>query len=510
MRCGGAAFVLSAVCAAWLPGAGQSAPPIVLTAPLPVPSPPPPPPPPPLSPNEQNAASPAPKTPYRITGTVVSANDLTPMAHVGVGIEADKPCSAQGPPRHPAVTGADGRFSIAVPCAGTWRVTARGADLPAQRYEAHGECSTGVVLTPAAPTFEVTFAVAAAGSIFGFVTDEGGESVRNGRVLLFEADLAGSLPVDRPQTESPQPAGGTRRRYAAATTDDRGLYEFANVRPGAWVVAVDTTPWYAAAVRRSQVNGAGQSAPPLEPELDVAYPLTYFPGTADAGAASRIALASGAREEADVRLTPVPSIHLRIPSAAAGVRRLGPPTLERVTPFGDIPFRTNLVSDMSDGALEIAGLAPSTYLVGDSPFGRTRNSDSGDEPQPKVLTLGPDAPHTVDLSTAVARATPSAAKAPGAVSGVVSFQSRPDAGAMILLMAAGSAMAAPLRAQSNTDGSFVLAQVPPGSWILVAVDHGWSSSDRDPDAVAQYRAHGTPVFVAAGAEAHQNVTAIAP
>ena len=428
---------------------------------------------------------------------MVSATDLTPLAHVRIGIEADKPCSPPGPPRRQPVTEPDGRFLIAVPCAGTWRLTARGADVPAQRYEAHGEFSTGIVLTPAAPVFEVTFPVAAAGSIFGFITDEGGEPVRNAQVLLFEA----SQP-EHERVEAPQPEGTARHRYATATSDDRGLYEFSSVRPGAWVVAVDTAPWYAIAVRQVQTSGT----PPLEPELDVAYPLTWFPGTADASSAAPIPLDSGAREEADIRLTPVASIHLRIPSAGTGsVRRLGAPTLERVTPFGNIPFRSMQVRDAGDGALEIAGLAPGTYQVGGSAI-RGRNPDASDDPI-KLLTLGPDSPHTVDLSSAVVRSTLPAAKLPATVSGVVSFQSRPDPGALVLLAAPG---AAPLRAQSNTDGSFVLTQVPPGRYLLLAMDHGWSSPYQDPDKLAQYLAHGIPLNVAAGAETHQNITAFAP
>ena len=496
MKCGPALLLLSAVCATCPPGTGQSAPLQILTAP---------PPPLPPSPDAQDSAASAPlKTPYRITGTIVSASDLTPMAHVRVGIEADKPCSPPGPLRHQPVTGADGRFSIAVPCAGTWRLTARGPDLPTQRYEAHDEFSTGIVLTPAAATFEVTFPAAASASIFGFVTDEGGEPVRNAQVLLFESDLA-----EHAQADSSQATGTAGRRYSTVTTDDRGLYEFADVRPGTWVVAVDTRPWYATAVHRTIVTG-GAPSQPLAPELDVTYPLTYVPGTPDPASAARIALDAGAREEADVRLTPVPSLHLRIrgPEAGTGNRRVNVPTLERLTPFGNVPFSTSLVGDTSDGTLEIAGLAPGTYLVG-AP-GRTRNPDAGDEAQSKVLTLGSDAPRMVDLSAAVARAAPPAAKAPATVSGVVSFQSKPDAGALILLVAVSAGSAAPLRAQANTDGSFLLAQVPPGHYMLVAIDHGWSSHYRDPAALAQYLAHGTPLNITAGAEAHQNLTALAP
>ena len=49
--------------------------------------------------------------------------------------------------------------------------------------------------------------------------------------------------------------------------------------------------------------------------------------------------------------------------------------------------------------------------------------------------------------------------------------------------------------QSDSDGSFTLQQVVPGSYTIVAIENGWGLEWSKPDVIARYRAHGLKVQV---------------
>ena len=50
----------------------------------------------------------------------------------------------------------------------------------------------------------------------------------------------------------------------------------------------------------------------LDPSLDFAYPVTWFPGVSDPSLAETIVLHAGDTRQADFHLVPIPSIHMRI------------------------------------------------------------------------------------------------------------------------------------------------------------------------------------------------------
>lgn len=100
------------------------------------------------------------------------------------------------------------------------------------------------------------------------------------------------------------------------------------------------------------------------------------------------------------------------------------------------------------------------------------------------------------------------------VEGVVRGDGGPAVAAMVLLVPATLGLAGGFveikREETNTDGTFQLSDVPPGKYILVAIDHGWDVDWRDPATLGQYLVRGTPVDLRTVPKAHEELQAVAP
>ena len=64
--------------------------------------------------------------------------------------------------------------------------------------------------------------------------------------------------------------------------------------------------------------------------------------------------------------------------------------------------------------------------------------------------------------------------------------------------------------QTNTDGSFEMANVIPGQYILVAIDHGWQVNWGDSSTLRGYLMQGIPVELKSSAIVKQNIVAETP
>ena len=340
------------------------------------------------------------KTPveYRITGTLVSSADGSPIAHGHlVPTLVDRESSARR--RFPAPgaafdTDEHGRLSIVLPSAGLWNLTASARGFARQAYLGHEEFSSGVVLTKTAPAIELRFVLSPESDITGVVVDEAGEPVRHAQVSL--------VAVNPPGPDRGEPASITRQ---GAQTDDRGVYEFAGLPAGSYQLCVQAQPWYAVAAgsqrmvtssgARAGANGGGVP----DPSLDVTYPLTWFPGVADQKLAETLTVNAGDTRQADFHLLPIPSIHLLInpPRGADGgvVGRGIPmmPLIQRVgigsggQPFVPVTFQRN-----DEGQLEVSGLSPGLYQV--------RVGGPGQEPRSSVVKVNAGSVETLDMGAA--------------------------------------------------------------------------------------------------------------
>lgn len=97
------------------------------------------------------------------------------------------------------------------------------------------------------------------------------------------------------------------------------------------------------------------------------------------------------------------------------------------------------------------------------------------------------------------------AGAPVVVRGFTKRGGKADVAAMVVLVPAGEDTDGELfrRDQSDLDGSFVLQNVVPGNYVLVAIDDGWGLAWADAKTMLRYLPHGVPVHVGEGGSAVQ-------
>jgi hypothetical protein len=85
----------------------------------------------------------------------------------------------------------------------------------------------------------------------------------------------------------------------------------------------------------------------------------------------------------------------------------------------------------------------------------------------------------------------------GRVNGTALSNTKPVAGAMIVLVPQDPAHNQPLfrRDQSDSDGTFTLRDVVPGNYTVVAIDNGWPLEWGDPAVLQPYLKNGVPVQI---------------
>jgi len=323
---------------------------------------------------------------YEITGVVVSSIDGSPVPHCKLTPSLEVH-GGFGNRRFPASTESfeaddHGRFSMTLPTAGAWNLRASARGYVGQAYEEHGAFASSVVLTADSPTIDIHFKISPEASIKGLVLDEAGEAVRDAQIVLHL--------VPPPSPGGPQVAGSTR---AYAQTDDRGMYELANLSPGSYRLTVQAHPWYA---QVAQQGGASATGPSLDPSLDFAFPLTWFPGSTDAATAETVVLHAGDTRQADFHLVPIPSIHLKIvppPGVAEAVNgRQGQafPTVEEITPGSNGPRAISVTTRRdSQGQFDVSGLTPGLYQV--------RLATPGQEGHATMVEVTANSVRTLDL-----------------------------------------------------------------------------------------------------------------
>jgi hypothetical protein len=100
------------------------------------------------------------------------------------------------------------------------------------------------------------------------------------------------------------------------------------------------------------------------------------------------------------------------------------------------------------------------------------------------------------------------------VNGIATLDEKPVVGAMVLLVPITiedpNSITFLVQDQTNTDGSFSLANVIPGQYILVAIDHGWQINWGDASTLRRYLMQGVPIDLKSSALVKQNIAAQAP
>jgi hypothetical protein len=316
--------------------------------------------------------------PYRIAGTMVNAATGEPVPRVTMAALS----ASDHQPVALVVTGDDGRFAVEGLAAAKFELTASRRGFLTSLYDEHeGNYNTAIVTGEGQQTEDLVFLLTPVASLYGVVAGDGGDPVENAKVLLFL----------KPRGHN---HGGRITLKAETTTDDIGAYDFGDLAPGEYFLAVTAQPWFA----------LHHSAPHQRPEaasstaLDVAYPVTFFDSTTEEASATPIVLAGGSREEANFNLHAVPALHLTVDSPMKQGWIEYRAELRQAI-FGAVISEKHrqVTADPQAGAVEFTGVAPGHYQLtqGDPP--RIADLDAADSQQVDP-NLGKPA---VDLSGAL-------------------------------------------------------------------------------------------------------------
>lgn len=303
---------------------------------------------------------------YQVSGTVVHALTGEPLAGVTVVLSPNVDLSRQrGTDRtedesrpaeiRPVLSGKDGSFAFTGLKAGKYSLSAAKRGFSQQGYEQHEQFATAIVAGPDKDSANLVFRLQPDASIGGRIVDEHNESVANAQVTLYREGMQ----------------NGRRGIYRMqqVQSSDEGMYRFAHVRPGKFYVAVSATPWYAQYGGNRQrmgfrADGGGPAAPPAEDgssALDLAFPVTFYPGVTDSARAEAIELKPGQRETADFALMAVPSLHVRVNTATSEPQQFVTATLMQEVFDSPGPRGRNM--SFSQGVTEISGITPGHYLL---------------------------------------------------------------------------------------------------------------------------------------------------
>jgi len=499
---------------------------------------------------------------YRIAGTVT--NSVTGEVVPGATLTL-----LAGQPRKvilTALSDADGHFALDPVAAGKYSLRASRRGYMTTAFDEHEQYSSAIVTGADQDTEHIPFHLNPGAMIRGVVTDDAGEPVEQANVLLMHKTKFGGL-------------GEHLVKSISGVTDDAGLFEFWNLLPGTYFLAVKAEPWFALHPRLTTGNDiAGEEQREAAAALDVAYPVTYYGGVTDEAAITPIPIASGDRVDADVALHAVPAVHLTLhmPEGNAGQRRFDMlPSLHQ-TVFGEqdfSPVSFPQPGPAGSGLMEFRGTAPGHYSVmqGDPPrvteidttgnqevditsgaptFSvdmKIRMSDGSAPPQPLEMTLlsddsslrritarlmGTSEVHfgsvppgkwnllaessnlwlgVVSIQSGTTATTDNrivvkdrrlsltavVAQGKTSVEGFANRNGKGEAGVMVVLIPKdpGASLEEFRRDQSDSDGSFLLQNVTPGEYTVVAIEDGWDLDWARPEVISRYLKGGTVVAV---------------
>lgn len=294
-----------------------------------------------------SAARKAPTTStYTIAGTVISASTGTPLARTRVTLTDTNNSRIAAS----LLTGEDGRFAFRQLSAGKYSLQGSRRGYLTSGYLQHEQFWSAIVTGEEFETQDLVLRLIPAAVLSGRVLDETGEAVRGAQVKLYmEEHTSGMVRV--------MPAGDTQ-------TNDLGVFEFLSLSPGKYFCAVSAKPWYSVHPPSAPAGTTGIPAAVVDKSLDVAYPATYYGGTTASDEASPIVIKGGDREEIEINLAPVESLHLlfHVPEEDQQQGFQVPVLGKHVFDSVDyIPVEG--VNPVSPGVMELTGVPAGRYTV---------------------------------------------------------------------------------------------------------------------------------------------------
>jgi hypothetical protein len=321
---------------------------------------------------------------FRVAGTVVNRQDGTALDRVRVILRNVKDLKDV----QSVLTGEDGRFEFRTN-AGKYALHGAKRGFISSDYDQHEQYSTAIVTGAEVDTENLALKLAPSAVLGGRVLDESGEPVRDATVLLWREDhMTGVSRISR---------------FRQQNSDDLGTYEFAPLDAGTYYLSVNANPWYAVHPQTFTSEGTAVAPAAVDASLDVVYPTTYYSSALESDAATPIAVEGGEHPELDVRLTPVPALHLLFRSPGGGEQAYGVPVLQKRAFDGfDRPLRWQPPVLVAPGISELVA-PPGKYEVrvyGAGQNGRVVEADLTEDRQEIDSTSG-EAVSTVKASVRV-------------------------------------------------------------------------------------------------------------
>jgi hypothetical protein len=334
---------------------------------------------------------------YSIAGTVVNGLSGEPLRRATVAVLAVEDSHTI----ESVETGSDGRFSLQGLPAAKYQLTASKRGFRTAFYDEHEEYSTAIVTGADQETGQLVFRLTPSSTLHGVVTADGGDPVEGAKVMLFLVPPEHARPSGRGR--------GPNERIAqvdAATTDDTGAYEFANLAAGKYLLAVTATPWYALHLSSTD---AGAKAGGSGTALDVAYPVTFYDSTTDEASATPIVLGAGSREEANLFLHATPALHIFVqaPHGQTNPNEFAIPVMQRSIFGTQVSSETQLtINPGLSNLAEFTGVAPGPYQLQQGNPPRVVDLDAATSQQVDPASGTPTVPVSGTLASSWGSALP--------------------------------------------------------------------------------------------------------
>jgi len=288
----------------------------------------------------QNAEAQAPA--YRIAGIVISSKGGAHLPQTRVFLtDVKNPKNTES-----MLTTDDGNFEFHVP-AGKYALRGAKRGYISSDYNQHEQFSTAIVTGAGVDTENLVLQLAPTAILYGRVLDENGDPIRQAMVTLWKEDHGSG--VSRIQ------------RFQNEVSDDQGAYEFTPLDSGTYFLSVSARPWYA--VHPPSLPQAGAPAAMIvDRSLDVVYPVTYYAGATESQDATPIPIRGGDRQELELRLLPVPALHVFFHTGQSEGNGFPTPNFQKRV-FDEVEHQQSLETQMtSPGIFEISA-APGKYSV---------------------------------------------------------------------------------------------------------------------------------------------------
>jgi Carboxypeptidase regulatory-like domain len=293
---------------------------------------------------------------YTISGIVINDSNGEPLINCAVHLTTMPrsrmhPASQTDSFLQDSLTDEQGHFTFEHVPRGIYKLMAEKRGFPSRAYEEHDGYSTSIVTGPNLDTEGLVFRLIPSSLIFGFVTDEANEPVRNALVHLYrDKSRDGDVHGWQSMTVTP--------------TDDLGRFEFPDLSPGKYYISVSAHPWYAQnSIHQEGGQNTSPNDAPENSDLDVTYATTFYPGAIDPTAAEPVILKSGERVQTDISLSPIQALHLRVLTAAGAQSLSLGYGIQQILPDGTSTPASIAIQRVSPGVIEINGLAPGRYNI---------------------------------------------------------------------------------------------------------------------------------------------------